>query len=204
MYFVKSTRSDEYYEIDTNTWTCTCGVGITGFPSGEPCKHQHAVANKFKLISPDLVPFLNAKGRHLYAVVALGEAKAGTEAFYTHLCDQDRAAEDSMSIHVPENPPESSESGTPDIDDDHAINNLEQLSNILCEHDGLKDEVSKLCYNFVDDVCEHTKQMDTQYLLGLKKFFSVYLDTVSNTEPELSATPKLTTLLHTYIRLKQN
>ena len=57
-----------------------------------------------------------------------------------------------MSIHVPENPPKSNESGTPDIDDDPAINNLEQLANILCEYDGLKDEVSKSCYNFVDDV----------------------------------------------------
>ena len=50
----------------------------------------------------------------------------------------------------------------------------------------------------MEDVCERTKQMDTRYLLGLKKFFSVYLDTVSNTEPEVSAAPKLITLLHTY------
>ena len=42
------------------------------------------------------------------------------------------------------------------------------------------------------------KQMDIQYLLGLKKFFSIYLDTVCSTEPQLSATPKLSSLLHTY------
>ena len=40
--------------------------------------------------------------------------------------------------------------------------------------------------------------MDIQYLLGLKKIFSIYLDTVSSTEPKLSATPKLSRLLHTY------
>ena len=40
--------------------------------------------------------------------------------------------------------------------------------------------------------------MDTQYLLELQKFFTIYLDTVSGTEPELSATPKLSSLLHTY------
>ena len=34
----------------------------------------------------------------------------------------------------PENPSECSESGTRDIDDDSAINNLEQLLNIPCEH----------------------------------------------------------------------
>ena len=44
-YTVKSrTRSIEY-EVDTERWTCTCSVGRTGQPSGEPGKHQHAVAN---------------------------------------------------------------------------------------------------------------------------------------------------------------
>ena len=59
-------------------------------------------------------------------------------------------------------------------------------------------DVSELCYSFVEDVSKRTKQMDLQYLLGLKKFFSIYLDTVSSTEPQLSATPKLSSLLHTY------
>lgn len=36
------------------------------------------------------------------------------------------------------------------------------------------------------------------YLTGLKCFFTVYLDTVTNTEPAISATPKLASLLHTY------
>ena len=35
---VKSKHSDQYYELDSNKWTCTCSVGITGFPSGEPCR----------------------------------------------------------------------------------------------------------------------------------------------------------------------
>ena len=46
-----------------------------------------------------------------------------------------------------------------------------------------------------EDVNEHTKQMDIQYLRILKS----YLDTVSSTEPVLSATPKLSSLLHTYL-----
>ena len=49
-------------------------------------------------------------------------------------------------------------------------------------------DVSELCYSFVEDVSKRTKQMDKQYLLGLKKFFSIYLDTFSSTEPQLSAT----------------
>ena len=49
--------------------------GITGFPNGEPCKHQHAVANKYKLNSPNLIPCFNARGRYLHAVVKTFYAK---------------------------------------------------------------------------------------------------------------------------------
>lgn len=45
---------------------------------------------------------------------------------------------------------------------------------------------------------DRVQQLDTQYLTGLKKFFTVYLDTVAKTEPTCSATPRLASLLHTY------
>ena len=60
-------------------------------PSDEPCKHQHAVANKYKLNSPNLIPLFNARGRYLHAVIALGEARAGSEAFYANLLEKDVA-----------------------------------------------------------------------------------------------------------------
>ena len=81
---------------------------------------------------------------------------------------------------------------------DCLINILREKDNTVSEKDNLVQTVSQLCYSFVEDVCKRTKQMDTQYLLGLQKFFTIYLDTVSGTEPELSATPKLSSLLHTY------
>ena len=56
-YIVKSKHGDREYIVDTEKWTCTCSVGITGFPRGEPCRHQHAVANKYKMNSPNLIPF---------------------------------------------------------------------------------------------------------------------------------------------------
>lgn len=66
IYLVKSTfYADKMYEIDTKNWTCTCSIGRTGYPSGEPCKHQHAVANKFGLTAPNLIPFFNSDGRYL-------------------------------------------------------------------------------------------------------------------------------------------
>ena len=43
---VQSRIRNAEYEVDTTTWTCTCSFGRTGQPSGEPCKHLHAIANK--------------------------------------------------------------------------------------------------------------------------------------------------------------
>ena len=63
----------------------TCSVRIAGFPSGVPCNHQHAVANKYTLNPPTLIPYFNAKGRYLPAAIALGEERAGSQAFHANL-----------------------------------------------------------------------------------------------------------------------
>ena len=61
-YTVESTfYADRVYEIDAANWTCTCSISRTGYPSGEPCKHQHSVANKYKLTAPNLIPYFNGK-----------------------------------------------------------------------------------------------------------------------------------------------
>ena len=62
-YKVKSQKYDINYMVDSSKWTCTCTIGRTGHPSGEPCKHQHALANKYKLHAPNLLPYFNSKGR---------------------------------------------------------------------------------------------------------------------------------------------
>ena len=67
--------------MDTQKWTCTCTVGRTGYPSGEPCKHQHAVANKFKLIAPNLLPYFNGEGLYLHGLIALGQDRVGDKSF---------------------------------------------------------------------------------------------------------------------------
>ena len=134
-------------------------------------------------------------------MIALGEARAGSEAFYANLLEKYVAVEDLACVS---NSDESSEitPGTNTDSDDTAADNLDYLIDLLSEHDDLMKEVSELCYSFVEDVSKRTKQIDIQYLLGLKKFFSIYLDTVCSTEPQLSATPKLRSLLHTYFTKK--
>ena len=81
---------------------------------------------------------------------------------------------------------------------DEGEQNLDLILNAMDEQYKLKQDVLTLGNTFIEDVQDRMGQMDVQYLTGLKKFFTVYMDTVKNTEPAVSATPKLSSLLHTY------
>ena len=85
-----------------------------------------------------------------------------------------------------------------DMDCDSGAENLDLMVGLMDEHSELQSEIVKLCNSFVEDVGERMKTCDIPYLTGLKKFFSVYLETINSTEPTYSATPKLSSLLHTY------
>ena len=90
VYIVKSKRYEGHeYEVDTNKWTCTCSVGRTGYPSGEPCKHQHAVAKYYNLQAPTLIPYFNSEGRYMHAVLALGHHEAGDKRYYVSIRDKE-------------------------------------------------------------------------------------------------------------------
>lgn len=89
------------------------------------------------------------------------------------------------------------------MDCDERRENLDLMVNIMEERETeeqetLKQDVMTLGNAFIEDVQDRTQHLDMQYLTGLKRFFTVYLDTVTNTEPAISATPKLASLLHTY------
>ena len=81
---------------------------------------------------------------------------------------------------------------------DEGEQNLDLILNAMDEQDKLKQDVLTLGNAFIEDVQDRMGQMDIQYRTGLKKFFTVYMDTVKNTEPAVSATQKLSSLLHTY------
>ena len=115
-------------------------------------------------------------GRYLHAAIALGEERAGTQAFYANLQEDNIAVEDSASVsagstainelHTPASNSDS---------DDSAADNLDCLINILhekdnSEKDNLVQTVSQLCYSFVEDVCKRTKEMDTTIYWGYKIF----------------------------------
>ena len=170
MFKVKSrTRSIEY-EVDTERWTCTCSVGRTGQPSGEPCKHQHAVANKYNLTAPNLVPYFNGDGRYLHAVVALGSEKAGDRSFYCGIMEDVQSAlctvnDDNTIQDMKEQTMDNDE----DMDCDSGAENLDLMVGLMDEHSELQSEIVKLCNSFVEDVGEKMKTCDIPYLTGLKK-----------------------------------
>ena len=212
VYLVKSTfYVDKEYEVDTKKWTCTCTVSRTGYPSGEPCKHQHAVANKLNVTAPNLLPYFNADGRYLHALIAVGPHKVGDKSFYAGMKETlspnvQTSADNTTDVfemddHTHDNTMDTDTTGDQTnghSSSDEGEQNLDLMLCVMDEQDKLKQDVLTLGNDFIEDVQDRMGQMDIQYLTGLKKFFTVYMDTVKNTEPAVSATPKLASLLHTY------
>ena len=199
---VSSTNRSIKYDVDTMKWNCSCTVGRTGYPSGEPCKHQAAIAKKYRLVAPNILPYFNSEGRYLHAVLAVGREKAGEKSFYYHLGDEDNTC----IKHVSGNESKAEVTIHEEIDDeidtqsDEGGENLDLLLGMIDEQDKLKQEVNELSDMFFTDVQKRISETDKQYLEGLKKFFSTYMNTVDRIEPNTSGTPQLASLLHTYFK----
>ena len=175
VYLVKSTfYVDKEYEVDTQKWTCTCTVSRTGYPSGEPCKHQHAVANKLNITAPNLLPYFNADGRYLHALIAVGPHKVGDKSFYAGMKETASPSVQALTC----NPTDSIEKA--ENTDDGMMNIEDQITDITNYDEGeqnlnliLKQDVLTLGNAFIEDVQDRMGQMDIQYLIGLKNFFTV-------------------------------
>ena len=61
---------------------------------------------------------------------------------------------------------------------DSGCDNREIMLQLMEEHDAMTDEITELCDQFVSDVKQRIKQLDTQYLSGIRKFFVTYLNTI--------------------------
>ena len=109
-------------------------------------------------------------------------AEGRLEQDLKHFKQKDIAVEELACVCVNSDKSSKITQGTNTDSDDTAADNLDYLIDLLSEHDDLMKDESQLCYSFVEDVRKCMKQMDIKYLLGFKKFFSIYLDTVSSTE----------------------
>ena len=158
-------------------------------------------------MAPNLLPYFNGEGRYLHALIALGQDRVGDKSFYVGMKEVTQSPTLSASISVDSNEMQEDTCTMMDIETnnsteayDEGEQNLDMMlsRSIMEEQEKLKLDVVTLGNAFIEDVQERMAQMDTQYLTGSKKFFTVYIDTVTNTEPAVSATPQLSSLLHTY------
>ena len=173
-----------YYDVDTSKGTCTCTIGVTGYPSGAPCKHQDAIASKYKLPRFNVLPRTSCEGRHFYAVLAVGQEKAGEKSFYTdiHSCVTETATDIKPPLVHHD---------TPGIlnGSDHELGTEEVVS--------MYTELVQLKERYDDDVQGRIQQGDSQYPTGLLRFLRRYLEIVEHCEPGTSATPSLAAFFHT-------
>ncbi len=202
IYVVKSTNYvGMEYEVDTTKWTCTCTVSRTGYPSGEPCKHQHSVAQKFNLTAPNLLPYFNGEGRYLHALIALGWDRVGDKSFYGGLKEITQST--TLSASVDSNETQDDTCTMMDgetnnsADHDEGGGNLDMMLSILEEQEKLNSDVVTLGNAFIEDVQERINGTNGYSIPHwIKENF--HSETVTNREPAVSATSKLSSLLHTY------
>lgn len=128
-------------------------------------------------------------------MIALGKEKTGDEAFYASLTDEVQNPPTLKHTDLKDGEGLSDDNG---VEENDGKENLETMMDLFKEQDELKQDVIDLGTAFIKDVEERIQKLDLQYLTGLKKFFTVYMDTIDKTEPATSATPKLSSLLHTY------
>ena len=65
--------------------------------------------------------------------------------------------------------------------EDEGAQNLDFMLSVMEEKVKLKQDILTLGNAFIEVFQERITQVDTQYLTGLKKIFTAYLDTVTNT-----------------------
>ena len=145
------------------------------------------------------IPYFNAEGRYAYAVLAVGIEKAGDKSFYGGL-NENKSENSTTGVS-------GGHSAKWDTHEDMGTDYDEGAANLdimlgLMEEDyklkQLKESVVQLRNEFLSDIDSRIEQMDTNYLNGLSKFLTSYMDTVKKIEPVNSATPQLSSLLHSH------
>ena len=124
-----------------------------------------------------------------HAIITLGD-EAGDRGFYKSIRENEVEHSSAKECTDP------GDRNTPMNTTDSGSENLEIMLKFMEEHDAMTDEIIELCDQFVSDVKQRIKQLDTQCLSAIRKVFVTYLNTIHTTEPVTSATPQLGSLLN--------
>ena len=177
----------------------TCTIGLTGHPTGEPCKHQNAVAKKYNLDSPNSIPTHSNHGRYIYAILAVGRERAGDASFYADLHQANpltsiyACASASPQLQVQQTNGMHKESSHLEL----SIAGSSNEENDICDEGNELELLSELHEQFHSDVKVRIQSLDTAFISGLQTFYAKYFQLVHEAEPRMSATPNLARYFHT-------
>ena len=128
-------------------------------------------------------PSLHRESTDSDALLALGQERVGDKSFYAGMKETIPLSNSSGPIesqppqgHIGMDSVTYKEGEDQDMDfkdHDEGAENLDIMISIIEEQEKLKKEVLALGSAFVEDVQERMKKMDTQYLTGLRRFFTV-------------------------------
>ena len=179
LYIVKSQLHPEVeYVVNVDNGMCTCTLGWNGQPTGEPYRHQAAVARKYKINGLNVIPTFNADGRFLFAQIAAGKT-AGPLSFYSGLHD----GEPDVGTNTHNSTSNNDEQSTIELSQTHydeGAANLDLLTDEIDRMEKVIDQASTLHDRFSTDVKSRLHTRDTNYALGITKFITKYFEIVED------------------------
>ena len=107
----------------------------------------------------------------MHALIALGRDRVGDKSFYVGLKEITQSTTLSASVETQDDT-----CTMMDVETNNSADHDEggdMMLSIIEEQEKLNSDVVTLGNAFIEDVQERMAQMDTQYLTGLKKFFTV-------------------------------
>ena len=174
IYLVVETVKDIELEffVDVDIGCCSCPVGF----SGAACKHQAAIAIKYKIFAVNIPPFHSKEARYFFAVLARGEDNEMDINFYSDLSEVNPPKRDITGKKIGQF-----------YSDDHLIDNdipdeiehhASPSSTISETHEHHWEEQIQGFHaslnSIVEDLMHRVKDMDTNVISGVCKFIRVY------------------------------
>ena len=179
------------YHVDIELGMCSCPVGMCG----SPCKHQEFALQELGLPSVNFVPEYSSEGRHLFAVIALGENHTPDVSFFASIHENKKQWQQA-----------SKESTAYLMDQPNHSMIVDKACNVeVCDEDVISsdkenvdiDETNEISFGLqavFDDMNERLQENDPNYVSGVAKFLKSY----RSLQEKTISTPLIASALHTF------
>ena len=193
MYETIKDIGDLDYVVDMELCTCSCSAGQTG----AACKHQAAVAKRFKIAKLNTVPIHCKATRQLFATIARGSHYVMEAEFYADLTDTGAKESDLKLLSAAVNTTQNDENAHKDNDihpdvSDNINTYMYDSEDPWQQLSYLKESLNKI----TSDTMSRLEETNHNILSGVTKFIRTY-----NTMKEShSPTTTITYALHNFGR----